>query len=300
MYLPDLLNENKLFRKTYELKKSGHAEKEISALLYRATSFVVLLNRINIQNNKCVKEFELFEDQTQVESEIKIVFNSRSLIELLNEISPALSTLRIMQDLLLPTLGKVYKTSVPSSIIDGVKKLNRLPFSEKIKNLIHLYWINGGSKLRNYRVVDQHHTTLVEHTFLQLTPPRRVLVIFPDNPEVKTHKKFTYEKYIEGIAYIGQMFMKTHELYERIAESLGCNGILVEKEIVMEQLGYLCPYRRRTLSLWYEEDIRKSENGKLQRNISAIKLNHTEKGNIEVQRLLLGDDKIKLLNEGLA
>lgn len=290
MYLPELLNADGLFQRVYSWKKSVPYGEDFSALLYRASSCVIHVRRLAELNDRCVKEFSLFEDQLALGND-RIVLHSTSLLALLNEISPLLSSLRIMQDMLLPLIGKAKGKSMPSSINDGMKKLHTLGLPEQIKTDLLRYWQFDGSKLRDYRVIDQHHANLVTHSFLQVKPTKKVLVLFPDNPEVKTPRKFTYEKSINGIDYLRSGFIALHAVFEEVATALGYQPSTIENEIGMAQLGILLPPERRTLAFWYEANHSVNADGVLV-NISGTEVRQKDDGRLEFQRMLLGEEKL--------
>jgi hypothetical protein len=289
MYLPELLNSNGLFQKVYAWKKGSSCPEEFSTLLYRASACVIHMRRLAELNHRCVMEFGLFEDQLALGDD-RIVFHSTSLLALLNEISPLLSSLRIMQDMLLPLIGKTKGKSMPSSINDGIKRLHTLGLPDEIRRIILGYWPDG-NRLRDYRIIDQHHTNLVTHTFFQIRPVKKVLVLFPDNPGIKTSKKFTYEKSINGIEYLCSAFSMLHAVYEDIAEALGFEGSHIENEIGMAQHGVLLPARKRTLAFWYEANQSISTNG-AQINISGLEIRQKDDGGIELQNILLSEAKL--------
>lgn len=290
MYFPELLNETGLFQRVYSWKKSVPYEEDFSALLYRASSCVIHVRRLAELNERCVKEFDLFEDQLALGKD-RIVFHSASLLALLNEISPMLSSLRIMQDMLLPLIGKAKSKSMPSSIHDGMKKLHTLGLPEQIKVILLRYWQFEGAKLRHYRVIDQHQANLVTHSYLQVKPTKKVLVLFPDNPEVMTPRKFTYEKSINGIDYLHSAFIALHAVFEEVATALGYQARMIETEIGMAQLGILLPPERRTLAFWYEANHSASASGVLVK-ISGTEVRQMDDGRIEFQRMLLGEEKL--------
>ena len=99
MYLADLLNSRGFFQCTSNWAHEAGMANDISFLLSRATSAMVCIIRLEQSQLNCIKEFELFEEQLENTDE-KFVFNSRSMVELQNEISPLLSTLRIMSAIL--------------------------------------------------------------------------------------------------------------------------------------------------------------------------------------------------------
>ena len=290
MYLPELLNSEGLFQRVYSWKTDSSCPDEFSALLYRASSCLIHIRRLTELNHRCVTEFGLFEDQLAL-GEDRIVYQSPSLLAALNEISPLLSSLRIMQDMLLPLIGRTNGRSMPASINDGMKTLHMLGLSNEIRGILLRYWQASGSSLRDYRVLDQHHASLVAHTFLQIRPTKKVLVLFPDNPETRTPKKFTYDKSINGIEYLHSAFMRLHAVYEDIAGALGFEGGLIESEIGMAQLGILLPPRKRTLAFWYEANQSISATG-MQINISGIEFRQRDDGRVELQRMLLSEGKL--------
>ena len=81
---------------------------------------------------------------------------------------------------------------------------------------------------------------------------------------------------------------------------LGLKGCLIESEIGMAQLGDLLPARKRTLAFWYEANQSTNVTG-VQISISGIEFRHKDDGRIELQRMLLSEEKLleaKLLYGG--
>lgn len=289
MYFPELLNSEGLFQKMYAWKRNSSSE-GISALLYRASSCIIYMRRIAELNQQCVLEFELFENQLEL-GVTNVVFHSTSLLALLNEISPFLSSLRIMQDMLLPLIGKKVGKSMPSSLNDGMNKIHKLKLPQEIKDILLRYWQHGGSRIRDYRVIDQHHANLVNHTFFQISPQKKVLVLFPDNPETKSPKLFTYAGSINGIDFLRTAFEMLHAVYDGIAQAFGFENLRIESEIGMSQLGDLLPARQRTLAFLYEVNQSISENG-TRINISGLEVRQTDDGRLAFQNKFLSDEKL--------
>ena len=300
MFIAELLNAYNLFQTTAGWKEhlgQGN-EKDISAFLYRGTSAVVHLQRIHELNNICVQEYEIFEDQLDIKDD-RIVFNSVSLIAFINEISPLLSTLRIMQDSLLPLVGKTLGISVSISMNDGIKNLHRYNMQKQIKDKLLLYWQSNGSRLRGYRVIDQHYHNLIEHTFFQVNPIKKVLILFPDNPEEKSSSKFKYEKNIDAVDFLETSFNKLHTLTEDIAAILGFTPKTYGVEVNMSQLGELVPPQERTLSLMVDKKIRQTDENNVTLEITGLKMNQKEDMRLSFQKLLISEDKLKELNSRL-
>lgn len=297
MYLADLLNSRGFFQRTSNWAQELGMADDISFLLSRSTSTVVSILRLEQAQIKCVREFELFEEQLEG-LEDRIVFNSQSMVELQNEISPLLSSLRIMQDLTIRLVRKkLENNNIPSSINSAMKKLDVLDVPDKLKALFNKYWKNGGKEIRDYRVLDQHYSGLSDHAFLQLKPDRKVLLLFPDDPTEKSRSKFTYEKEICGISLLRVGFDDLHELIENIAAYFGFELGKLQTETILHQLGDLRPFRNRVLSLLFEAQIIQQPDGVFVQNVSAIKISQNEKGKLIIQKLLLPHQKVKELNQ---
>jgi hypothetical protein len=125
MYLADLLNSKGLFH-TVAGWQTSHADDEgLSDFLFRATSALIHLVRLNQLHTACVSEYQGFARQLDIRRD-RIVFSSSSVFALVNEIPPLLATLRIMQNMLLPMCARALglKTSVASSMNDAVPRLH--------------------------------------------------------------------------------------------------------------------------------------------------------------------------------
>ena len=295
MYLADLLNSHGFFQRTSNWMNANEMADDISFMLSRATSAVVSILRIEQAQTNCVREFELFEDQVEG-IEDRIVFNSRSMVEIQNEISPLLSTLRIMQDSLINLISKSLKISLPSSINDTVKKIDKYKLPEEIKELLRNYWSNDGSAIREYRVIDQHFLGISDHTFLQITQVKKVLLLFPDTPKDKSINRFTYNNEICGISLLRIGFDNLHDLIESIAEFLGNKPASLQVSTKLEQLGDLMPFRKRLLSFLFESNVIANKEGKQQLYVSGLRISQKVDGKLELQKMLLSEEKLKTIN----
>lgn len=68
-------------------------------------------------------------------------------------------------------------------------------------------------KVKAYRDIDQHHFVLTSNVYLELEPEEKVLVMFPDNPEVKKVEKLIYKKEYDAIAFLENSFIEIHRLF---------------------------------------------------------------------------------------
>ncbi|MGD2117108.1 MAG: hypothetical protein PVG66_02010 [Chromatiales bacterium] len=296
MYLADLLNSYGFFPRAATLWKDHNYAELLNDILSRATSSVVSINRIDELQRHCFREFELFEEQIDNKEDL-IVFNSISMVSLQNEISPLLSSLRIMQDLTNDLVRKLSGTNIPRSISDTIKKMDRYDLPQELKDLYTKYWgEGGGSKLREYRIADQHYSNIVDHVFLQLSPIRNVLLMFPDNPGAKSKSKYTYNNKICGISVLRIGFDEIQEFIERILEYYEIQPSQHSESISLDQWGDLRPYRRRALGLMYQTKVTQTENNKRNLNISAICFSQLEDGGIESQNMLLSEEMLREIN----
>ena len=292
MYLADLLNSHGLFQRCATWMQDQDYANDISLMLNRGTAAVVAILRMEELQRLCVQEFGLFDDQIE-NTEDRIVFNSRSMVALQNEISPLLYSLRIMQDLVNVLVRKRAKKSIPRSISETIKKLDKYGLPNDLKDRYVKYWTSGGSRIRDYRDLDTHYTSIVEHVFLQLAPSKKVLLLFPDNPQVKSKAKLTYDKEICGISTLRIGFDDLHEFVESVAEFFAYGPTELPATVGMSQLGDLRPFRRRTIAFHYESPITAKADGGLEMNISGIRVGQLDDGRAEFQKLYLSKEKLE-------
>ena len=71
-------------------------------------------------------------------------------------------------------------------------------FSPEIQGIVKEYWESNGELIRKYRNIEQHIFNLVIHSYLQIYPKEKLLIILPDNPKAqpqnyKYHNRFAYD-----------------------------------------------------------------------------------------------------------
>lgn len=297
MYLPDLLNSRGFFSRCATLWEDPAYGDQVSELLARATSAVVGLLRIEELQRQCFWEFDLFAEQLP-DIESRIVFNSSSVVALQNEISPILSALRMMQDHFNGIASRLFDAGLPRSINDTIKKLDARALPDPVKKLYRDYWDGGGSRIRDYRVLDQHYGTVSDHVFLQATPTRQMLILFPDNPEEKSRKKQTFSQEVCGISVLRVGFDEIHEFIESILEFKGIAEGSLKESISLDQWGDLRPFRKRELGLLYQSRIQEID-GRRNLDVSALRFGQLPDGRVELQKLLVSPEKLEKINQGL-
>jgi hypothetical protein len=122
LYLPELLNQHRLFQHLNGLSKDAAAFSDLKqAILNHGTDAILRMERIRSLNTSVLSEFRLFADQMNLKDD-KVVFSSASMGALLSEISPLLSTIRILQNKTLALVSVWESISLPQSMNDFMKK----------------------------------------------------------------------------------------------------------------------------------------------------------------------------------
>jgi hypothetical protein len=89
-----------------------------------------------------------------------------------------------------------------------------------MRKAVESYWEKSGEAVAAYRDVDQHYDVLARGCFL-LTADKvltRVSVRLPDNPDLKSPAKFTYDKAVDGFNLAQTSFLDLHDLAETLAQ----------------------------------------------------------------------------------
>jgi hypothetical protein len=256
MYLASLLNNARLFQHVGGWKKtsSDEVQSDVDIFLFRASSAYSSFVRMQMFSGKCLEQFSKRKGDLSIKRN-QIVFWSPTLVEFLNEFSPFLSSLRIMQNLLLPLTAKAVRTgkSIPLSLADCMRKLDGYGFGDEICGLVREYWRSSGLDVRGYRNIDQHYYAIVHHSFLQVFPEERVIVYLPDHPDEQSPKRVSFDKRRDALTFFDDAFLKLHNLVESIAKLLGFQPTPIDQTIRMAQLGDLAEGVSQTLALMIDD-----------------------------------------------
>lgn len=221
-----IFNNNGLFQRfggwLRVSEKDSFINSRIEELLSRSMCAYINLNRMENINKFCIEQFNVLEKHLTVKDN-EIEFWSPSLAEMFNEFSAYLSNFRIMQNLIwcLSVRGCNPRANPPKSINDGVKKIDVYGIDETLKKMILEYMTREGDYIRNCRDLDQHYVPIMEHSFMQINPTKKVKVLLPDNPEVQSRKKLKFDRRIDAMDFFKQSFIEFHDFSESIAEYLG-------------------------------------------------------------------------------
>jgi len=214
-----LFNQYYLFQKFSGLCKKLNFVSQVDELLYCLNSAILRLIAIKEYNFECVKEYLEREKFLTVINTPRIAFFSSNLVRLLNEIPIFFSDMKKAQDIFLSVLALELdlKEKPPKNMNKAIKNtLEKYKIPSEISSLIYNYWEQSGKSIKDYRDMDQHWHQIVQRTWLQLEPEKKIIVILPDSKH-----ELTYEKKINALELLEKSFYDYHELVEKISEFLG-------------------------------------------------------------------------------
>jgi hypothetical protein len=257
MYIASIFNRKGLFQHVggWMSKCEITEQHDLQVFLFRATSALLNFNRMYVLSQICVEQYR--ERKQHLENNCtKIVFWSPTFVELLNEFSPFLSAMRIMQNMILPLAAraKKLKCSMPSSLAEGMKKLDSYGLGDDICSVIREYWNGNGKEIKGYRDIDQHFYTIIEHSFLQISPEEKVLVYLPDNPEERSASRVSFASERDALPYFQNSFLEIHRCIENILSVLGFQPSPLGQAFGLAQLGLLTEEVKKTLALIVDDN----------------------------------------------
>jgi len=152
---------------------------------------------------------------------------------LIIELSGAMTVLRILQnDVWQLTTTVTGVRNAPPSMRDASKDISKkypngnqrprwlteMPL--EVRELITTYWRCSGELVAAYRDVGQHFDVTARggFVFTDGNSVTKVSVLLPDNPELKSRKKFTYENSVDGLELASTAFATLHDLVENLAK----------------------------------------------------------------------------------
>jgi|GEM_PF-1734772 len=295
LYLPQILNQHGLFQKLNGLKKQDPRLGDLKeAIFNHGTDAIIRMEKIRRLNDLVIKEFTLFADQMKLSDESLIVFSSQSMGALLGEISPLLSTLRILQNRVLALVSLWEGLPLPASVSNFCKKAEKYDVSEKVKNSILAYWETSGKHVKFYRDVDQHdfnRSELSSRYFMKLKPHMIAYAELPDYQKRMKKSEFSYEEQVNAFEFLDDACFELHSLIEELAEEYGAKAQPHGASVRMDQLGDLTPWRERTLAVMYEQNL-EDQDGKKTLNLKGIRFDQNKDGQMVLQQMILDGDNL--------
>jgi len=194
---------------------------EFHSILIHANYIIMNLNQLHLLERIIIDQFEQLRNDLDLQGE-RIVVYSPQVIELLGKISGALNSISFIQNRIPRLLSKELKMSLPASLDQFIKyNTQKFHVENKYFQIVRRYWTKTGKRIKEYRDVEQHHFILTTDVFLIPMPVFKLLIILPDNPEVKKPEELTYEKKYNAMTYMEQSFENLHSCIEELAREFG-------------------------------------------------------------------------------
>ena len=207
-------------------------------ILFRASNSWINLHYLKRAEKECISEYLEFKDKLNILGN-RLYFWSPRLNDLMSRIPPILSSIRIMQNFTLKLLNNKFAISLPKSMNSLMKKGNEHDLPNNIYNLIEKYWYDTGKRVKDYRDFEQHYLTLVRNIHFKFSPKPYLFIPFPDNPEIKSFKKFTYKEKINGLDFAKNAFTSFHDFLENLSMILGYKRHKFSVELKLGEKNYL-------------------------------------------------------------
>lgn len=214
-----LFNQYRLFQKFSGLSKKLNFTPQIDEFLYCVNSAILRLLAIKEYNFECVKEYIEREKYLTIINTSKIAFFSSNLVRLLNEIPIFFSDMKKAQDIFLSVLAVELelKEKPPKNMNRAIKNtLEKYDIPSELCRILYNYWNHIGKLIKEYRDMDQHWHQIVQKTWLQLEPDKKIVVVLPDSKY-----ELTYEKNVSALEFMEKAFYEFHEMVEKVSELLG-------------------------------------------------------------------------------
>jgi len=274
MYSAFLLNQYGLLKHLHSWLEDPATADLASEFAYRTTSVLTSIERMHHFQRQCIEEYHSYSKAMILDQ--GIIFWSQNLSYLIHELSPAITNMVLMQDLLIKLIiNRAATTNVRDTFPSALKKdfANMMLEQSQVDVLKH-YWVQTGSKLRAYRVLDQHYYAIIKHSYIQAGPDEKLRIILPDHPEQKNTIGVSFEDNIDAIEFCTTSFKDLENCFAKISKSFGIESAPIRQKIIMSRFQESTG-KARSLALIV------SENG------TAIVINHKETGQIEIKPMSL-------------
>jgi hypothetical protein len=286
MFDAGLLSKRALFPRFSDWVERAHEGewRGMQEFLFRASCAVLALEQMRLHHKRCTEHFQLHRQSLTLKRP-RLAFWSPHLIHLFQQITPFLSAVRFMQDMLIPMVSRRQKTkgSVPQSLNQASGKIGKF-IAPELALIIQQYWNNGGLQVRNYRVLDQHYFALCKHVFLQWDPDVRLVIMLPDDPTICSEAKVTFTLERDALPYFEEAFRSFHQCVEDLSAGLGFVPSALKQRIDLSHMGRLEEGARQTMALWITEHI----------TGSGIEIGQTEERRVFVRNLIAPEAPVQL------
>jgi hypothetical protein len=176
-------------------------------------------------------------------------------VQYLTEFSGCLSSMKLAQNLIIPLFaGLKRKGDVASGMDSAVRQVGSFGLPKAFTEAVLDYWTRFGIHIKAYRDVDQHFSALVGHTYVELRPSQRVVVVLPDNPESKSRKKFTFQKNIVARAFCEDAYRGLDEVVGKSAAAFELTPTPIQQSASLAPVGALAEGEHSTIGVLFHGD----------------------------------------------
>ncbi|GAJ00594.1 unnamed protein product, partial [marine sediment metagenome] len=193
--------EDKSIKKE-DYKRFKEISRLASEIIFFAKNAYRILEQMKTLNEASILQFKELKSMLCLKCK-RFVFQSSIVDEYLSLLMPFLNTMFILQDRIMPIIAKVsnisleprnkeegetekhynnYKNKFKKSLNSFYSFKNKFlsRFSPKIQGIVKQYWKSNGELIRKYRNVEQHIFNLVIHSYFQINPEEKLLIVLPD------------------------------------------------------------------------------------------------------------------------
>jgi len=223
-YRLDLVNRTGMFEYYASWYSNYELDEAHNNIAYRISAILSSFEKIKILEIECIKQISLFENNTKInKSSLMINFKSPTLYEIFINLSYIILSIRVIQNSILNIISKEEsklknKISLPSSMNDFVKKIETYSLNDFIKKEISNYWSSNGKLLKDYRDIDEHHNFLLDKVYIDNFKDKNLIILLPDNPNVKSNKKYQFKKQINAFKFLLNEFIEIETLLNSISK----------------------------------------------------------------------------------
>ena len=223
-YRLDLVNRTGMFKNYAKWYSSYELDEVHNNISYRISAVISSFEKIKTLENECIIQFSLFEKHTGINKESKMInFKSPSLYDIFINTSYIILSMRIIQNSILNIISKEEskrgnKISLPSSMNDFIKKLDKFSINSTVKKHIKTYWDLNGKFLKDYRDIDEHHNFLIDKVYIDNFNDKHLIILLPDNPNVKSYRKYKFDKKINALEFLLKEFLEIEVLLNSISK----------------------------------------------------------------------------------
>ncbi len=242
--------EMKSIEENNEDEKYFHLATEI---LFFAKNGYRILEQMVMLNDASILQFGFIKSSLCLKCN-RFVFQSSIVDEYLSLLMPFLNTMYILQDRIMPIIAKVSNTSLkPRDIQENEterkykkykkyfkKHLNSFHsfatddkllsrFTPEIQGIVKEYWKINGELIRRYRNIEQHIFDLVTHSYFQIHPEEKLIVILPDNPKA-IPQNYRYSNR-DAYNFFKRAFREFNFFVEKMAKVLELDEVMHTLEV---------------------------------------------------------------------